>query len=223
MQTLNLRDPWEVFNSPEQANKPEPRRYGARPVQDYSLDGIIFNPPPEDVLYRDTYRVNIKQTLAGQLAQKGGAGGMEIVIRGKVPWTMAGWFNIAMQAVLANADEETFMVWFDPVSQRSYEVVCLSDEFNLNVTQHGFYHYTITLHGQVLGAAWAAEPLALAGITDTIPAFDIASIDVAVADAEYWADHMNEQQQQQGQNNAGSGTQQPSQTGGTPPASGGTP
>ena len=128
----------------------------ARSDKLYSLDGIQFFPPPEEVKYDNNYRISIKQTAAGQFADKGGIGGVEINVAGKLEWKKAAWLKALREGIFRNSTDEAAMIWYDPVDKVSYECICKSDSFTFNTNEHGFYVYRFKLWGQVFGAEWAS-------------------------------------------------------------------
>lgn len=141
----------------------------------FSIDGYQMYPPPEDVKYDNNYRITVKQTAAGQFADKGGVGGVEINVAGKVEWKKAAWLRALRERFADNSSEAEFMVWFDPVDQLSYEVIVQSDSIQSNVLEHGFHHYRIKMWGQVLGGEWA-NLTPVEATTGKVAEFDLASL-----------------------------------------------
>lgn len=180
----------------------------------YSLDGIAIYPPPEEARINDSYRVTVKQVAAGQVADKGGIGGCQIVINGKVPWAQSGWLRTLQEHLAERADDEEFIVLYDPINRRSYECVATASSIAVNVMTPHFFSYEIKLAGQVLGYAWLTATPVEETTTEAVEAFDLASLGWIYDDMEFatiaYEDSMNKLRD--GGIPAGSGNQQPTST-----------
>lgn len=179
----------------------------------FSIDGIALYPPPEEARTTNTYRVTVKQVAAGQVADKGGLGGSEIIISGKVPWAQAGWLLAVQELFVTRASDESFIVFYDPVRRVSYECVVHSDSISTSVVEAHFYKFEIKMTGQVLGNSWVNAPLVEATSSGGINAFDLAALDWVYQDME-WAVQSyeaSEAARQEGGVSGGSGNQQPTE------------
>jgi hypothetical protein len=175
----------------------------------FNIDGIMFDPPPHTVIYKDKFRVTNRQSLAGQVGFKGGLGGCEIMVRGKVAWKQAAFLWDLRDLLIERSVDDSFMVWYDPVQQLSYEAICPDAEVEMNVTEAHMYHYGFTLKAQVMGYPWNMLPLATEGYGQPIDAFDMTSLDTVVNDAQNFTELWKKAQAQTSNSTAGQGGGQP--------------
>ena len=151
----------------------------------YSLAGIEFVYPPSDVSVNDSYRVSVKQTAAGQFADKAGIGGCEITISGKVAVRLnkSLWLQQIRKALLESSVKAEYILFYDAMDNITYDVIVKQQSFTFSDSVQGFNSYRIVLQGQVMGQAWQFdESLKVASLYD-ITVYDQGILDSLKADA----------------------------------------
>lgn len=149
----------------------------------YILNGFALDPPPERIHYGNHLRVTMKNVGIGLTADVGGEGGCEIVVSGKVPKRLAGWYLALREQLRQSSRTGEPMIWNDPFENLTYDVLCPQFDNDFDKEYNNFYCYEIKLEAQVLGLMWATSPVVSRSTTAAVPAFDQQSIGEALNDA----------------------------------------